>query len=209
MYYLGKASSTMSKAKRWLYSYENDSHELLNILANFTIDHLVEQVVAGAQIVQLFESHCACLTLDLFNRFSLPYLSQIAKGVRDELSKRNVPPVPFIVFAKDAHFGFEDLAKTGLFDVIGLDWTISPTAIQTLRNENSTVILQGNLDPCALYSSKENLEKFVRQMLEVFGTQKYIANLGHGIYPDAPVDNVKWFIDAVHNISQEMNSKKA
>ena len=194
----------MSKAKRWLYSYEKESHDLLNLLTNFIIDHLVEQISAGAQLVQLFESHCACLTPDLFNRFSLPYLCQIAKGVREELSKRQISSVPFIVFAKDAHYGLHDLAITGLFDVISLDWTITTTSIDLLRNENSTLILQGNLDPCALYSSKEHLEKFVRQMLQVFGTKKYIANLGHGIYPDISVDNVKWFIDAVHAISKEM-----
>jgi len=196
----------MSKAKRWLYSYENESHDLLNLLANFVIDHLVEQIAAGAQLVQLFESHCACLTPDLFNRFSLPYLSQIAKGVREELSKRKISSVPFILFAKDAHYGLQDLAITGLFDVISLDWTITPASIHLLREGNPTLILQGNLDPCALYSSKENLEKFVHDMLQVFGTKKYIANLGHGIYPDMSVDNVQWFIDAVHRISTEMNN---
>jgi uroporphyrinogen decarboxylase len=158
----------MSKAKRWLYSYENESHDLLNLLANFIIDHLVEQIAAGAQLVQLFESHCACLTPDLFNRFSLPYLCQIAKGVNEELSKRNIASVPFILFAKDAHFGIQDLAKTGLFNVISLDWTITPEYIQSLRDDNSTLTLQGNLDPCALYASKENLEKFIREMIQVF-----------------------------------------
>jgi len=194
----------MSKAKRWLYSYENESHDLLNLLANFVIDHLVEQISAGAQLVQLFESHCACLTPDLFNRFSFPYLCQIAKGVREELSKRQIPSVPLIVFAKDAHYGLQDLATSGLFDVISLDWTIPSSSIDLLRNENSTLTLQGNLDPCALYSSKENLEKFVREMLQMLGTKRYIANLGHGIYPDMSVENVKWFIDAVHEISKQM-----
>lgn len=202
----------MSKAKRWLYSYEKESHDLLNLLANFIIDHLVEQIAAGAQLVQLFESHCACLTPDLFQRFSMPYLCQIAKGVRDELSKRKLSPVPFIVFAKDAHYGLQELALTGLFDVIGLDWTITSTSIQSLRKENPTLTLQGNLDPCALYSSKENLENHVREMLNVFGTNRYIANLGHGIYPDMSVENVQWFIDGVHRISKEMidsNSNKS
>ena len=203
-FYLGKGSTTMSKAKRWLYSYENESHDLLNLLANFIIDHLVEQILAGAQLVQLFESHCAYLTPDLFNRFSLPYLCRIAKSVREELSKRKISLVPLIIFAKDAHYGLQDLAKTGLFDVISLDWTISSAHIHLLRNENPTLILQGNLDPCALYSSKENLEKFVRELLQVFGKKRYIANLGHGIYPDISVDNVKWFVDTVHDISKEM-----
>jgi uroporphyrinogen decarboxylase len=206
--FLGKASSTMSKAKRWLYSYEKESHDLLNLLANFIIDHLVEQIAAGAQLVQLFESHCACLTPDLFQRFSFSYLCQIAKGVRAEISKRQLSSVPFILFAKDAHYGLQELATTGLFDVISLDWTIPATSIHLLREENPTLTLQGNLDPCALYSSKENLEKFVRDMLEVFGTTRYIANLGHGIYPDMSVENVQWFIDAVHQISKEMNDSK-
>lgn len=207
-YFLGKASATMSKAKRWLYSYEKESHDLLTLLASFVIDHLVEQISAGAQLVQLFESHCGCLTPDLFHRFSLPYLCQIAKGVREELSKRQLPSVPFVLFAKDAHYGIQELAASALFDVISLDWTITPASIHLLRSENSKLVLQGNLDPCALYSSKESLEKFVRDMLEVFGTQRYIANLGHGIYPDISVDNVKWFIDAVHEISKEMNDSQ-
>lgn len=200
----GKGSATMSKAKRWLYSYENESHDLLNLLANFIIDHLVEQISAGAQLIQLFESHCACLTPDLFNRFSLPYLCQIAKGVREELTKRNISSVPLILFAKDAHYGLEDLALTGLFDIISLDWTIPSGCIHLLRDKNATLTLQGNLDPCALYSSRENLEKYVREMLQIFGTKRYIANLGHGIYPDISVDSVEWFIDAVHRISKEM-----
>lgn len=197
----------MSKAKRWLYTYENESHELLNILANFIIDHFVEQINAGAQLVQLFESHCACLTPDLFQRFSLPYLSQIAKGVREQLLKRQIPLVPFIVFAKDAHYGLHELAATGLFDVISLDWTITSETIKVLKTDNSKLVLQGNLDPCALYSSKESLDKYIRNMLEMFGTNRYIANLGHGIYPDMSVDHVKWFIDGVHDISKEMNEK--
>jgi uroporphyrinogen decarboxylase len=195
----------MSKAKRWLYSHENESHDLLNLLAHFVIEHLVEQIAAGAQLVQLFESHCACLTPDLFQRFSFPYLCQIANGVREELSRRQIPSVPLILFAKDAHYGLQDLAITGLFEVISLDWTITPACIRLLRDEDPTLIFQGNLDPCALYASKENLEKYVREMLQVFGTKGYIANLGHGIYPDISVDNVQWFIDAVRNISKQMN----
>jgi uroporphyrinogen decarboxylase len=207
--YSGKASATMSKAKRWLYSYVNESHDLLELLANFVIDHLVEQVCAGAQLIQLFESHCACLTHDLFTRFSLPYLCKIAKGVREALHNRQVPSVPLIVFAKDAHYGLEELAASGLFDVVSLDWTITSGQIRALRSHNPSLTLQGNLDPCALYASKDDVEKFVRDMLETFGTKNYIANLGHGIYPDMSVDHVQWFIDAVHRISKEMIDREA
>lgn len=200
----------MSKAKRWLYAHESASHELLDILSNFVIDHLVEQIVAGAQIVQLFESHCAALTPDLFQRYSLPYLCKISEGVRAELKRRDVAMVPFIVFAKDAHYGLEDLAKSSLFDVISLDWSISPNSIRSLKESYPNVTFQGNLDPCALYASKENLEQFVKQMLQIFGNKRYIANLGHGIYPDISVDHVQWFIDAVHRFSEEnINENKS
>ena len=67
------------------------------------------------------------------------------------------------------------------------------------------VTLQGNLDPCALYSSKEEISEYVAQMLTRFGTQRYIANLGHGIYPDFNPEHVGTFIDAVHQHSERMN----
>ncbi|CAF4580556.1 unnamed protein product, partial [Rotaria socialis] len=87
----GKGSETHSKAKKWLYTYVEESHDLLQFLTHFIINHLVEQVCAGAQLLQLFESHCGCLSHDLFVRFSLPYLRQIAKGVRDMLTRRQIP----------------------------------------------------------------------------------------------------------------------
>jgi len=90
------------------------------------------------------------------------------------------------------------------FDVVGLDWTITRKQIRTLREKYPSVTLQGNLDPCALYASQNDLEKMIKQMLEIFGTKNYIANLGHGIYPDAIIDNVKHFVDTVHQTSKTM-----
>jgi uroporphyrinogen decarboxylase len=200
---LGKGSETHSKAKKWLYTYIEESHDLLQFLTHFIIDHLVEQVCAGAQLLQLFESHCGCLNHDLFVRFSLPYLRQIARGVREALSRRQIPHVPLIIFAKDAHYALDELCSSS-FDVVGLDWSITRRQIRTLREKYPSVTLQGNLDPCALYASQNDLERMIKQMLEIFGTKYYIANLGHGIYPDAIIDNVKHFVDTVHRISTDM-----
>jgi uroporphyrinogen decarboxylase len=199
----GKGSETHSKAKKWLYSYPEESHDLLQFLTHFVIDHLVEQVCAGAQLLQLFESHAGCLGHDLFVRFSLPYLRQIVKGVREALSRRQVPYVPLIMFAKDAHYALDELCSSS-FDVVGLDWSITRKQIRTIREKYPSVTLQGNLDPCALYASTNDLDKMIKQMLEMFGTKNYIANLGHGIYPDAHVDHVKHFVDTVHRISEDM-----
>ncbi|CAF1065198.1 unnamed protein product [Rotaria sordida] len=199
----GKGSETHAKAKKWLYTYVEDSHDLLQFLTHFIIDYLVEQVCAGAQLLQLFESHCECLNHDLFVRFSLPYLRQIAKGVRDLLSRRQIPHVPLIIFAKDAHYALDELCSSS-FDVVGLDWTITRKQIRTLREKYPNITLQGNLDPCALYASQNDLEKMIKQMIEIFGTKNYIANLGHGIYPDANIDNVKYFVDTIHRISKDI-----
>lgn len=68
-----------------------------------------------------------------------------------------------------------------------------------LKNKNITI--QGNLDPTALYASKADLEKYIKTMLEEFGNGRYIANLGHGIYPDAPIDSVQTFVETVHNFN--------
>ncbi|CAF2509792.1 unnamed protein product [Rotaria sp. Silwood2] len=203
MSYMVEGSETHSKAKKWLYTYIEESHDLLQFLTHFIIDHLVEQVCAGAQLLQLFESHCGCLNHDLFVRFSLPYLRQIAKGVRETLSRRQIPHVPLIIFAKDAHYALDELCSSS-FDVVGLDWSITRKQIRTLREKYPNVTLQGNLDPCALYASQHDLERMIKQMLEIFGPKNYIANLGHGIYPDANIDNVKYFVDTVHRISKDM-----
>ena len=100
------------------------------------------------------------------------------------------------VFAKGGHYALGSLAKSG-YDVIGLDWAIDPKEARCKVGPNVTV--QGNLDPCALYAPKEDLEAIVKNMVASFGsTQRWIANLGHGIYPDVDPEHMKAFVDAVH-----------
>lgn len=152
----GGGSQTQSKAKAWLYKYPEESHELLKILTNVIIDYLVEQICAGAQLVQLFESHAGCLDHTLFVKFALPYIRVISKRVRDKLKERNVPCVPMIVFAKDGHFVLEELSQSH-YEVIGLDWTIKPKQARRICGESLT--LQGNLDPCALYANKVSFKR--------------------------------------------------
>jgi uroporphyrinogen decarboxylase len=200
----GGGSDTQSKAKSWLYKYPEESHQLLQILTNVIIDYLVEQVCAGAQLLQLFESHAGSLDHTLFVKFALPYIRVISKRVRDQLKERKVPCVPMVIFAKDGHFVLEELAQSH-YEVISLDWTIKPKQARRICGESIT--LQGNLDPCALYANKDELTRITKDMLQKFGYKNYIANLGHGIYPDMDPENVKHFVDQVHKISQEMIQK--
>ena len=104
-----------------------------------------------------------------------------------------------IIFAKDGHFALEELAQAG-YEVVGLDWTVAPKKAR--ERVGKAVTLQGNLDPCALYASEEEIGRLVQQMLDDFGPQRYIANLGHGLYPDMDPERVGAFVDAVHKHSR-------
>ncbi|XP_053324697.1 uroporphyrinogen decarboxylase [Spea bombifrons] len=195
----GGGSNTMSKAKRWLYQNPSASHQLLQQLTDVIVDYLVGQVAAGAQALQVFESHAGCLGPQQFADFSLPYLKEISQRVKNKLKAEGLEQVPMIVFAKDAHYALEDLSQAG-YEVVGLDWTIRPQ--EARERTEKRVTLQGNMDPCALYASKENIEQTVKKMIEDFGRRGYIANLGHGLYPDMDPEHVGAFISAVHKYSE-------
>ncbi|XP_043942767.1 uroporphyrinogen decarboxylase [Protopterus annectens] len=195
----GGGSNTMSKAKRWLYQYPEASHKLLTLLTDVIVDYLVGQVAAGAQALQVFESHAGYLGAMQFNEFALPYIRDISKRVKAKLKASSLPTVPMIVFAKDAHYAIEDLSQSG-YEVVGLDWTVSPKVAR--EKAGNSITLQGNMDPCALYAPKEKIGEIVKKMIDDFGTQHYIANLGHGLYPDMDPDHVGAFVEAVHNHSR-------
>ncbi|XP_032495731.1 uroporphyrinogen decarboxylase isoform X1 [Phocoena sinus] len=195
----GGGSSTMAQAKRWLYQRPQASHQLLRILTDALVPYLVGQVAAGAQALQLFESHAGHLGPQLFSKFALPYIRDVAKRVKAGLQEAGLAPVPMIIFAKDGHFALEELAQAG-YEVVGLDWTVAPEKARDCVGK--TVTLQGNLDPCALYASEEEIGQLVQQMLNDFGPRRYIANLGHGLYPDMDPEHVGAFVDAVHKHSR-------
>jgi len=194
----GRGSKTCCKAKKWLYTRAEASKTLLQLLTDVNVDYLVGQVKAGAQMLQVFESHAEYLGEDLFNQFSLPFLIEICSRVKKTLRDENIDPVPMTVFAKGGHYALKSLASSG-YDVIGLDWTIDPSVAREVC-EQSGVTLQGNLDPCALYAPKEELEAQVKKMATKFGHKNWIANLGHGIYPDMDPESVATFVNAVHNL---------
>uniref|UniRef100_A0A9J8BCS2 Uroporphyrinogen decarboxylase n=1 Tax=Cyprinus carpio carpio TaxID=630221 RepID=A0A9J8BCS2_CYPCA len=201
----GGGSTTHSKAKRWLYRYPEASHKLLSQLTDVIVEYLLGQVQAGAQALQVFESHTGCLGPVEFKEFSLPYLRDIARRVKDQIKESGLDNVPMIVFAKDGHYGLEDLSESG-YEVVGLDWTIDPRSARI--RTGGKVSLQGNMDPCALYATKERISEIVKRMLEGFGTKGYIANLGHGLYPDMDPENVGAFVEAVHTHSRQLINRK-
>lgn len=201
----GGGSKTMSNAKKWLYQRPDLSHKLLGVLASKVTDHLVEQARAGAQLLQLFESNAEYLNLQMFEEFAYPYISQICRDLKERLKSYGIEGVPLIVFAKGGHYAVDLLGKSNeSIDVLGLDWTIDPAQARA----KSKLCLQGNLDPCAMYTNPERITEMAKNMIQRFGTQNYIANLGHGIYPDASIDCVRAFVDSVHEISSLSNKNQ-
>ena len=157
--------------------------------------------------MQVFESHAGKLGKKTFHKFSLPFLKKIVTEVKAQLKSRSLPDIPMIVFAKDAHYALDDLCDTD-YDVIGLDWTIEPTIARKIASSKGKT-LQGNLDPAVLYGSADVIHDNTKEMMSGFGTQSYIANLGHGMYPDMDPSHLKAYVDAVHSISELMICEKS
>ncbi len=183
----GKGSKTFSMAKKMLYHEPELSHKLLEMITQSTINYLKGQINAGADIVQIFDSWAGVLGPDQYTEFSLKYIRKICDAISE---------VPKIVFPKGAFFARKQLNSINA-EVIGLDWNMG---IAESRSMIPDKVLQGNLDPCALYGSKEDVKRETRKMLDAFGPDRHIVNLGHGLYPDTEVDNVKCFIDTAKQL---------
>lgn len=184
----GRGSKTFSTAKKMLYTQPELSHKLLSMITQSTINYLKGQIQAGADIIQIFDSWAGILGPDQYKEFSQQYIAQICEAI-DE--------VPKIVFAKGAFFARTDMNAVKC-NVVGLDWNMS---IEESRKLMPDKVLQGNLDPCALYGSLDDVKRETKKMLDAFGPHKHIANLGHGLYPDTEVDKVKCFIDTIKEYS--------
>lgn len=183
----GRGSKTFSKAKAMLYRQPVWAHRLLERIAETSAAYLRGQVAAGAQIVQLFDSWAGALGPEQYRAFALPYVRQLVEALR--------PLVPVIVFARGAWYALGELAAAGAH-VLGLDWTIEPEFART--QVGTEIALQGHLDPCALYAPLEEVAAATRRMLQAFGT-RHVANLGHGVYPDTPLEAVRTFVQTVQH----------
>ncbi|KAJ0179327.1 hypothetical protein K1T71_005039 [Dendrolimus kikuchii] len=193
----GGGSKTMSKTKEWLENNTKDVHRLLKLLTDVIIDYLVMQVESGAQLLQVFESSADHLTREQFQEFAVPYLKDIRKEVKAKIDEKKLDQVPMTIFAKGAGHSLNLQAELG-YETIGLDWTVDPIEARKIVGENIT--LQGNLDPQDLYKTPEEIIKLTVEMVKKFGKYRYIANLGHGITPQTPLESMTAFTEAVHEL---------
>jgi len=182
----GSGSKTFSQTRKLLYTNPELAHELLQRITNVTIQYLKAQLKYGADALQLFDSWAGILGHEQYQEFGMRYIQQIVKEFTE----------PFTVFSKGAYSSLSNLMDLSC-STIGLDWNTSIENARKLCGETKT--LQGNLDPCVLYASHENIEASTIKMLKSFKSRRHIVNLGHGVYPDINPENVRTFIKTVKN----------
>ena len=182
----GGGSKTFSKSKKLLFADPDSAKKLLQKITDTTIAYLRGQVEAGADLIQVFDSWAGILSPQAYEEFSLPYMRQICEAIPDR---------PVTLFAKGAFYARKSLAALPC-SVIGTDWNMPPQESRQLVGNKT---LQGNLDPCILYGTEKFITEQTHAMIREFGAQKYIANLGHGVYPDTDPMKVKHFVETVQN----------
>jgi uroporphyrinogen decarboxylase len=195
----GKGSKDFKFIKSLIYSDPTLAHKLLDKLAQVVTEYLSSKIDAGCDAVQIFDTWAGVLTPQDFREFSLRYITQIVKGIKPK-------NIPIILFAKGAFHSLKQIAETGC-DVVGLDWTMD---IGLARTEiGNKVALQGNLDPTVLFAPQHIIETEVCSILSKFGYGNgHIFNLGHGILPDTPVENAKFFVNCIKELSVRYHQQK-
>ena len=192
----GSGSKNFSRVKKMMYDTPQLMHQLLEVVTESVICYLQAQIEAGADIVQVFDTWGGNLTTQDYEDFSLVYTRRIASAI-----KQSHPQTPSILFTKGAGSWLSSMANAG-YDGLGVDWTTDLSQARELTQDK--VVLQGNLDPTALYASPKTIRQKVRDVLKSYGKgHKHIFNLGHGILPDINPEHVAAFIDEVHLSSPE------
>lgn len=184
----GQGSKNFDKAKQFCFSNPVAAHELLQKITDTTIAYLKGKVEVGVDAVQVFDSWGGMLSPEDYQHFSWKYIQQIIDALKDD--------IPVIAFGKGCWFALEQMSQSGV-SALGVDWTCSPENARKFTNNSIT--LQGNFDPSRLLSPIPEIERMTIEMIDRFGKDKYIANLGHGILPNIPVDHAKAFVNAVKN----------
>ena len=183
---------TFKNATEFLYKNRKASKQIIDALAEVSTEYALTQVKHGVQAFQLFETYGGLIPEDLYLELFLPASKKILNAVREA-------GVPTIYFPKDLGNGIKAIDKE-VADFVGIDWRMS---LQHARDiVDPEVGLQGNLDPRLLYASQVEIEQVLNDKYLPFGrdNQKWIFNLGHGILPDLPVENVKFVIDWVKSV---------
>ena len=176
-----------------MYGDEGAWHALMDKFTRASIDYLTLQIDAGVQAIQVFDSWIGCLGVSEFNRFVAPHSQALFEAI--------VGQVPVIHFGTGNPALSAPMSESG-GDVLALDWRSDLVAVW---DETGAKAVQGNLDPIVLCASREAVVQEADHLLSAVGSRPgHIFNLGHGIIPETPVDNVKALVDFVHERSAQI-----
>ncbi len=193
----GKGSKNFAVVKSLMYQQPQLMHQLLEKITRVTIQYLNQQILSGVKVVMVFDTWGGVLTGADYEEFSLQYLKRIASEVKRE---NNDSPVPLIFFTKGGGQWLEKITGSGC-NAVGLDWMTNLSNAQ--KQWGNRVAFQGNLDPIVLLTNPATIEKKVQEILKDFGPNPgLVFNLGHGILPETPPENVAALISAIHNYSK-------
>ncbi len=189
----GKGEQGSLTAKKFLIENNEEFEEIINLLTDATIEYLIMQIKSGADVIKIFDSWAGALNADMVLRYSLNPIKKIVSEI-----KKSYPKIPFIVFPRSVNTIYSKFSNEECFDVLAVDQFLDR---KWIANEiQPKRIIQGNLDPIFLTQSKEVLLPEVKRVTEDFKTYPYVFNLGHGITPDAKVENVKLVVDYIKEI---------
>ncbi len=193
----GRPTKDFKHIKTMLYRQPQLLHSLLGRLGEAVAEYLAMQIQAGADAVQIFDTWGGILPVHAFREFSAGYLREIVRRLKP-FGK------PLTLFSKGNAHLLPALAECEP-DMLGIDWTTDLAQARSIVDER--IALQGNLDPAVLYGNREQISTEVRRVLEAIGnSSRHVFNLGHGITPDVPVENVKYLVDEVHRQSEMIHS---
>ena len=188
----GGSSKDLKKTKQLLFSNPIFFHSLLNKITDVTINYLEQQVIAGVDALQLFDTWISHLDWLSCEEFSSKYIKKIV----DELRKRNIT-VPITFFGKHTSLFYPLYETTGI-NIVSVDWGGNLSLID--ESLDKSIGIQGNLDPFVLYSTKDVIQKNVSHIYNsVKSGRPFIFNLGHGLMPDIPIASIHYVIDAIRN----------
>jgi uroporphyrinogen decarboxylase len=192
----GQGSKDFAKAKQMLFNEPTSMTLLLEKLTHHITCYLNAQIEAGADALMLFDTWGGLLSTQDYQFFSLNFMNKIMDNLKPNLQGEQVP---LIMFTKGGGQWLESMAQTKA-QGLGLDWTVDIK--QAFNRVGDKVALQGNLDPSILLASPDVVEQKAKELLAaVDGKAGHIFNLGHGITPNVPVENMQVLVDTVHNFS--------
>lgn len=188
----GKGSKTYSIIKNMAFSDSNILHQLLDKLAESIAVYIRYQIDCGAQVVQMFDSWAGQLSPQDYDIFALPYQKKVF-----ELVKRTHPDTPLILLVTGSAGLLERMATSGA-DILTIDWTVDMADAR--RRLGNNVKVQGNLDPGVLFGSKQFIRERILDTVRKAGNWGHILNLGHGVLPETPEENVAFFFETAKNL---------